>query len=50
MRPLGLALLQRPLTPDAARALDVAGGPDTLPSVDDEPAPVPADVARLMSH
>jgi uncharacterized protein YbjT (DUF2867 family) len=36
--------------PDPAGALDSVADPDTLPSVADEPAPVPADIARLSSR
>jgi hypothetical protein len=38
------------LAPDAAGGLDGVADPDTLPSLDDEPAPVPADIGRLISH
>jgi len=36
-----------PLTPDTAGKLDGAGDPNTLPSLDDEPEVLRADVARL---
>jgi hypothetical protein len=33
--------------PDTAGGPDGAADPDTLPAVEDEPAPVPADFAHL---
>jgi len=38
------------LRPDAAGSLDAVADPETLPAVADEPAPVPADIARLASR
>jgi uncharacterized protein YbjT (DUF2867 family) len=36
--------------PDRAGALDAVADPGTLPAVADEPAPVPADIARLTAR
>jgi len=38
------------LRPDVPGALDAAADPGTLPAVDDEPAPVQADLARLVAR
>ncbi len=38
------------LTADRAGGLDASGDPATLPAVAEEPAPVPADIARLTSR
>jgi uncharacterized protein YbjT (DUF2867 family) len=38
------------LRPDPAGSLDAVADPATLPPVADEPAPVPADIARLTSR
>ena len=38
------------LRPDPAGSLDAVADPESLPAVADEPAPVPADIARLASR
>ena len=42
--------LFEPLAPDATGVLDGAADPDTLPTLDQEPEEVRADVTRLTSH